>query len=231
MTIEEDQQKMLSLGEIHEFDINIVTREIFLYDEIVPATAIRFKKNLSILESLGHEPVIIHQYSIGGESTAGMMIYDSIVLSPLSFLYVTHGLAASMGSILPQAVIGKGVRATMPSCDWMIHEGSCMASNNMRAAFSYMDFEKILVAKFYDIFGHACAGSDKFKNKTPAQVSKSIKAKLQKKEDWWMTAEESVAYGFCDTVLSNEITQEGIIYGLQNYTGHEGEAGVELLPE
>ena len=104
------------ISEAHDHDIIISSREIFLHGPIEdgehsgidsPKTN-KSLKNLQILDSINNNPIVIHQQSIGGEWESGMMIYDAIQQSPSSFIFICHGVAASMGSIIPQAVYKKG---------------------------------------------------------------------------------------------------------------------------
>ncbi|HAI38786.1 MAG TPA: hypothetical protein DCM40_12010, partial [Maribacter sp.] len=105
------------------------TREIFLQridsedSEIDSRVAGNFLKNLRILENSSKSPIILHMFSIGGNWYDGMVIYDAIKYSACKFIVISYGIAASMGSIIPQAAFPSGKRITMPNCDWMIHEG------------------------------------------------------------------------------------------------------------
>ena len=37
-----------------------------------------------------------------------------------------------------------------------------------------------------------------------SQVESHIKRKLEAKEDWWMSSEDSVKYGFCDHIVGEK---------------------------
>ena len=43
-----------------------------------------------------------------------------------------------------------------------------------------------------------------FKGKKQSQVKSYIKRKLESKEDWWMSSEDSIKYGFCDHVVGEK---------------------------
>ena len=43
-----------------------------------------------------------------------------------------------------------------------------------------------------------------WKGKTKQQVSKAIKNKIQSKEDWYLTAEDAVNYGFIDGIIGDK---------------------------
>ena len=207
-------QSISPISEAHDNDIIVSTREIFLYgcadDEeetgvIDYKASNRFLKNLKILESINHEPIILHQYSIGGEWESGMMIYDAIQQSAASFVFVCHGIAASMGSIVPQAVYTKGVRLTMPNCYWLIHEGQEEMSGTVKQFQSYYEFSKLSKFHMYDLYAQVCHESGEyFQHMTKSKTKNFLRRKLESKEDWWMTAAEAVEYGFVDGMVGSD---------------------------
>ena len=149
-------------------------------------------KNLRILESLNHSSIIIHQYNIGGDWNAGMSIYDMILQSPCKIIFICHGISASMGSIIPQAA---DVRRTMPSCDWLLHEGYTDIDSGLtyRQAKSWAQWEQKAYDKMLEIYVEA----------SNLQASR-IKSMFSKREDWWLSAEEAVANGFADAMLGEK---------------------------
>ena len=198
------------VSEAHEYDVITAKREIFLhsyYDGeddagIEYRVANRFLKNLKILESLSNEPIIIHQHSVGGEWECGMVIYDSLVATSCPLVFICHGVAASMGSIIPQAVYRKGIRLTMPSCCWLVHEGYEETSGTVKQFNSYHEFSKTTMVQLYNIYCDRCLGSgDFFSEMSEKQCKSYLKRKLKSKEDWWFTAEEAVSYGFADGIF------------------------------
>ena len=197
---------------IHENDILIKSREIFLFTDdgsegLDSKVASTFLKNLKILESISKDTIIVHQYNIGGDWSAGMIIYDAILSSPCKFIFITYGAACSMGSIIPQAVIGKGIRVTHPNCDWMIHEGSSSGEGTHKQFLSMTEFHKNVLDKIYNIYTDVCSQSIYFKKERSmkrSQIKGYIKRKLDSKEDWYLNAEEAVYYGFSDCVFGTE---------------------------
>ena len=202
-----------SIAEVHDHDIIVSSREIFLsgYDlqeedaGIDYRVATKFIKNLKILESFNFDPIVIHQYSAGGEWESGMAIYDAIQHSEASFIFICHGLAASMGSIIPQAVHGKGVRLTMPNCYWLIHEGEQSMEGTVKQVRSYYEFCKLSKDQMYDIYAEACYETGEyFEDSTKTKTKDFIKRRLESKEDWWLTAQDANKYGFVDGILGCE---------------------------
>jgi len=202
----------LRVSESHDNDLLIPTREIFLYrstdsendGETSYGSAGRFLKNIQILESINSQPIVIHQCSLGGDWESGMMIYDIIRQSRLSFVFVCHGMAASMGSIIPQSVLGKGKRLTMPHCTWLIHEGEQSTTGTVKQTESFCEFSKTVKSDMYEIYVDACHKGKRFKGKTLSQIKSAIKRKLDAKEDWWLTSTEAVQYGFADGIFGSK---------------------------
>mgnify|MGYP003648343637 CR=1 FL=1 len=199
-------QATSALSNLHDYGIFMQSREIFLcssadedngIDHKVAAT---FIKNLKLLESVNSDPITIHQYSIGGDQGAGFAIYDAIKNSDCKFIYICYGYAASMGSIIPQAVVGKGIRVTQPNCEWTIHEGSACFDGTTKQVISNAEALKRSRNMMYEIYNRACKGGSFFRGKTLEEIKNVIKRRLNAKEDWIIYGDEAVKYGFADGV-------------------------------
>ena len=199
------------IAEAHDSGLIESTREIFLssYPDgedpgIDYRSALRFITNLRILESSGSQPIIIHQYSSGGEWHAGMAIYDAIKASPCNFVFISYGMCASMGSIIAQAPLNKGVRLCTPNCDWLIHEGTCSFEGTYKQIFSLYEFEKTILDKCYEIYTESCKTTGRFFFKKKGTAKNFLKKQLSSKEDWWLNSEQAVEFGFADAILGSE---------------------------
>ena len=197
-------------SEPHDTNLLINTREIFLRSNssqeepsINHIVSEKFLINLRILEEINSAPIIVHQQTIGGDWFAGMAIYDAIRMSPCKFVFVCHGICASMGSIIAQAVVGNGTRVSMPNCDWLIHEGSCSFTGTYRQVFSLYEFEKKALEKSYKILSDA-AYETLGKSKSKSQVKSFIKKQLASKEDWWLSSEDACSHGFADGIMGSK---------------------------
>ena len=135
-------------------------------------------------------PINFYINSPGGSVTAGMSIYDTMqfIKSPVH-TYVM-GQAASMGSLLAQAGAA-GHRYIMPHARHMIHQPSGgaqgMASD---IEITYREIQRIKEELTRVYVQHNTAG------KTFEQLTKDMD------RDTWMTAEQSVAYGLADQVVT-----------------------------
>jgi len=201
------------ISEAHDNDIIVASREIFLHGEIAEGedTGInsyvcnKFLKNLQILENINNTPIIIHQYSVGGEWESGMMIYDAIQQSSSPLVFVCHGLAASMGSVVPQATYKKGIRLAMPNCYWLIHEGEQYISGTTKQVQSYYELTRLSKSQMYNIYTEVCFETgERFQDMSKAKTKAFIRRKLESKEDWWLTAEDAVTHGFVDGIVGSK---------------------------
>ena len=201
------------VSQAHEYDIITSRREIFLHSYfdgeeesgVDYRVANRFLKNIKILESISDDPIVIHQHSVGGDWECGMLIYDSIVATPCPIIFICHGTAASMGSIIPQAVYKKGVRLATPNCCWLIHEGYEEASGTVKQFNSYHEFSKIAMVQMYDMYCDRCKNSGIFfKDKTEKETKAYLKRKLKAKEDWWFNSMDALSYGFIDGIFGSK---------------------------
>jgi ATP-dependent Clp protease protease subunit len=131
----------------------------------------------------------IHLYinSPGGVVTGGMAIYDTMNFLQCDIVTYCLGMAASMSTVLLAAGT-KGKRFALPNSRVMIHQPSGgaggQASDIAIAAKEILRWRKVLNETI-----------SKHTGKTAEQVEKDSD------RDYWMTAEESKAYGMIDEVL------------------------------
>jgi ATP-dependent protease ClpP protease subunit len=197
----------LIIENVHDYCIIPETREIFIhgYDTDDSGTDHRvcctFIKNLRILESQSNKPIVIHQYNIGGEWSSGMGMFDAIKQSKCSFVFICHGVAASMGSIIPQAVLGKGYRVTHKNCDWLIHDGFLYLEGIPTQTKSNLDYQELNKQTMYDIYTDSCLQGEFFNGNNRSKVKAFLKRKVREKTDWCLSGEDAVKYGFADAVF------------------------------
>lgn len=198
-----------NLENVHEYNVLLDSREIFLHgcdtddSGVDHRMATNFIKNLKILER-SSAPIIIHQYSIGGDWSAGMAIFDAIRQSPCSFIFICYGVAASMGSIIPQAVLEKGFRLTHRNCDWLIHEGDLYLEGIPTRAKSNLEYMDLNSKTMYDIYTDCCSYGEFFKDYNRSKIKAYLKRKIREKTDWCFNGDTAVNYGFADGVLGTE---------------------------
>jgi ATP-dependent Clp protease protease subunit len=133
------------------------------------------------------EEIKLYINSPGGSVTSGMVLYDTIKLLSSPVSTICMGLAASMGSIL-LSVGAKGKRFIYPSGEVMIHQPSLSGYYQATSAdieIQAIQIEKPLMGK---ILAENCG-------KTVEQILNDFD------RDYWMDANEAVAYGIVDGVL------------------------------
>lgn len=190
---------------VHENSVNISTREIFLhgfYSEEDPGVDFRmcntFLKNIRILHKTS-KPIVIHQNTEGGCWHSGITIFDIIANSKCPIIFVMWGAAASMGSIIPQAA---DYRIIAENCYFLIHDGTEEISGTHKQVHQHMLYCRKAREKMLDIYVDACREGQYFKGLEDKKIRDYIKKQINNKEDWILSAEEAVNFGFADEILN-----------------------------
>ena len=142
--------------------------------------------------------------SPGGSVTAGMAIYDTMQLIPCDIATTCVGLAASMGSLLLAAGT-KGKRFILPNSRVMIHQGS--AGFQGTAADIEVQAREILriQKRMQEIYSYHTG-------KPEEQIARDLD------RDFWMGADESIAYGIVDQMIGTATAGAGSPNGSANGT-------------
>ena len=166
-------------------------RKIFIKGDINSASACEFVQEMMYLTSIDPAaPIDIYISSNGGEVNAGLLIYDTIKGQDIEINTYCMGTAASMAAII-LAGGQKGRRFIFPHSKVMIHEplaagglgGS--ATTIRRAAESIMEIRQIAIELLASDTG-----------KPIKAIEKAISF------DNYMGAEEAVAFGLCDAIVT-----------------------------
>ena len=134
--------------------------------------------------------ILFYINSPGGSVTAGMSIYDTMQFIKCDVSTIVLGQACSMGSCLSQAGAA-GKRFILPNARHMIHQPSGGASG--QATDIQIQAQEILKMKKYltEIY---------VKHNTAGKTYEQLAADMER--DFFMSAEEAVAYGLADQVIS-----------------------------
>ncbi len=160
-------------GEVHDQMANLIVAQL-LFLESEDAT-----KDISMYIN-----------SPGGSVTAGMAIYDAIQFIAPDVQTIVMGQACSMGSLLAQAGAA-GKRMMLPNARHMIHQPSGGArgmQSDIEISYNEITYLKKRLTEIY--VSHNSAG------KTYAEFEKDMD------RDTFMSAEQALAYGLIDKVLS-----------------------------
>jgi len=163
-------------------------RIIFIDGEIMDVTADLVVAQLLFLESQDPEKDIsIYIHSPGGSVTAGLAIYDTIQHVKPDVQTICMGQAASMGALL-LACGSPGKRFALPSSRILVHQPwggvQGQASDIEIQAKEMIRLKKLIISYFAHHTGKA--------EETIARDTE---------RDYFMSAEEAVAYGLVDKVL------------------------------
>jgi ATP-dependent Clp protease, protease subunit len=134
--------------------------------------------------------ILFYINSPGGSVTAGMAIYDTMNFVRPDISTVVMGQACSMGSCLAQAGT-PGKRFILPNARHMIHQPSGGARG--QATDIQIQAQEILKMKKYltEIY---------VKHNTAGKTFEQLTADMER--DNFMSAEEAVAYGLADRVIT-----------------------------
>ena len=167
-------------------------RRIFLWSGVDDDSARAVVTRLLSLDSEDPErEIVLYINSPGGSVHDGMAIYDAMqaITAPVST--VCTGLAASMGAVL-LASGRKGRRFTWPHARIMIHQPSVMGTITARA--TDLDIHAKEIIRMREELNRLLA------DRTGQDVDK-IAADTDR--DYFMSAEEAVAYGLVDEIVSS----------------------------
>ncbi len=165
-------------------------RIIFLGEEVNEVTASLVVAQLLFLES--EDPgkdICLYINSPGGSVTAGMAIYDTMRYIKCDVSTICVGMAASMGAFL-LAGGAKGKRYALPNAEIMIHQPLGGAQGQAT--------EIEIAAK------HILQTKEKLNRMLAENCGKPYEVVAADTDrDNWMTAEEAVAYGLIDKVITS----------------------------
>ena len=135
--------------------------------------------------------ILFYINSPGGVVTAGMAIYDTMNFIKCDVSTIVMGQACSMGSCLAQAGAA-GKRLILPNARHMIHQPSGGARG--QATDIQIQAQEILKMKKYltEIY---------VKHNTAGKTFEELTNDMER--DNFMSAEEAVAYGLADKIITN----------------------------
>jgi len=170
-------------------------RIVFIDGEIVDLTADLVVAQLLFLESQDPErDISLYINSPGGTVTAGLAIYDTIQYIRPNVQTICLGQAASMAALI-LACGTKGKRYVLPSSRLLIHQPwggvQGQVSDIKVQAKEILRLKKITIDYFAQHTG-----------KASAQIARDLE------RDFFMSAEEAVAYGLADKIMTREKNEQ-----------------------
>lgn len=170
-------------------------RIIFLGEEVNETTASLTIAQLLFLESEDpNKDIHLYINSPGGMVTAGLAIYDTMQYIKCDVSTICVGLAASMGAFL-LAGGAKGKRLALPNSEIMIHQPSGGARG--QATDIKIVADNIIKTK------------KKLNEILAANTGKPLEqVEIDTERDNYMSAEEALAYGLIDGVITKKETSK-----------------------
>lgn len=164
-------------------------RIVFIGDQIEPHMANIIVAQLLFLEKEDPDrDVDVYINSPGGDVMAGLAIYDTMRHIKPDVATICVGSAHSMGAVLLSAGT-KGKRSSLPNSRIMIHQGS----GGFQGTPSDIEIQARLVLSYRTLLTQMLSENC---GREFSEVARDID------RDYWMTAEEGVAYGIIDRVLT-----------------------------
>ncbi len=164
-------------------------RIIFLGEEVNDTTASLVVAQLLYLEAQDPDKDIqLYINSPGGSVTAGMAIYDTMQYVKCDVSTICIGMAASMGAFLLSSG-AKGKRYALPNAEIMIHQPSAGTQGQITDMSIHLKRLEIIKKRLNEILA-SNTGKD----------VETVTADCER--DNFMTAEEAMAYGLIDKVIT-----------------------------
>ena len=166
-------------------------RIIFLADEVNDTTASLVVAQMLYLEAQDPDKdIYLYINSPGGSISSGMAIYDTMNYIKCDVCTICIGMAASMGAFLLSSGT-KGKRYCLPNAEVMIHQP--LGGMQGQASDIKIHAEHILRIR------------EKLNTILSEQTGKPLETiRLDTERDNFMTAEEAVAYGLVDKVITKK---------------------------
>ena len=166
-------------------------RIIFLSDEVNDVTASLVVAQLLYLEAQDPDKdIYLYINSPGGSITAGMAIYDTMNYIKCDVCTICVGMAASMGAFLLSSGT-KGKRMALPNAEIMIHQP--LGGMQGQATDIKIHADRIIRIK------------EKLNKLLSEQTGKPLKTiEKDTERDNFMTADEALAYGLVDKVITKK---------------------------
>ncbi len=167
-------------------------RRIFFWGEVDDNSARQITEQLLYLEALAPgKEITLYLNSPGGSITAGMAVYDTMRLISSPIKVIVMGLAASMGSIF---LCGgtKGKRLLYPHSRILIHQPLVMGTMHGAAVDIHIQAQEM--EKLREEMNRILAEAS-------GQPIEKIRQDTDR--DFYLNAQEAIAYGLADAVVTS----------------------------
>ena len=186
---DEDKTKELMLGKETEANL-FKSRSIFIYGPITQELAQKVCTQLVALAAASDEEIRVYVNSPGGHVESGDSIHDMIKFIKPKVWMIGTGWVASAGALIYVSV-PKERRICLPNTRFLLHQPSGgtrgMASDIEIQAREIIKMNERLIKIFAKATGQ-----------TEEKIAKDID------RDYWLSAEEAVAYGLVSKIVTSQ---------------------------
>lgn len=169
------------------FSVILKDRIVFLEGEITPALATVINAQLLYLKGQSEQPIQLYINSPGGDISAGLSVYDTIMHIGCPVYTIASGLCASMAAVI---LSGGSKRYALKHSDIIIHQPSCLGMHgqetDIRISAEQISKKRRILT---ELLAENC--------KKPFE-----KVAIDTERDYYLSAEEALEYGLIDEVLS-----------------------------
>jgi len=180
-----------------QYDVDVDNRLVILGnlpdDSLESTRSMTTIKNLRVLDSLapnGDKPITIIMNHLGGDVNENMAIFDAIKACNNSVTIEVYGCAMSMGSIILQAA---DERILAPNAKLMLHYGEIGLEDHVKNVERALEENRKYDKWMEDLY------LERIRENKPKFTRAQLKKLIQ--FDYYISAEEAVAYGLADAIL------------------------------
>lgn len=145
---------------------------------------------LLFLDAQGHEDIYMYINTPGGSVSAGLAIVDTMNFIKSDVQTIVMGVAASMGTIIASSG-AKGKRSMLPNAEYMIHQPMGGTGGGTQQTDMAIAAEHLLKTRH---------NLERILADNSGQPLDKVHADAER--DNWMSAQETLDYGFIDTIMS-----------------------------
>lgn len=145
---------------------------------------------LLFLDAQSHDDIYMYINTPGGSVSAGLAIVDTMNFIKSDVQTIVMGVAASMGTIIASSG-AKGKRSMLPNAEYMIHQPMGGTGDGTQQTDMAIAAEHLLKTR-HNLEQILADNSGQPLDKVHADAER----------DNWMSAQETLDYGFIDTITS-----------------------------
>jgi ATP-dependent Clp protease protease subunit len=185
----EDKTKELPLGKETEANL-FKSRSIFIYGAITQELAQKVNTQLVALAAASDEDIRIYVKSPGGHVESGDSIHDMIKFIKPKVWMIGTGWVASAGALIYVSV-PKERRIALPNTRFLLHQ----PSGGTRGMVSDIEIQAREIIKMNERLNKIMA-------EATGQPIEKIAADTDR--DYWLSAQEAVAYGLASKIVTSQ---------------------------